>query len=86
MESTSWQQFNLALCSLNLAEASTNTMERDVLAQIYATAAVTALHTLTEHFNFIPVRVVFSISLLIACRILKGLNFIVFKSLSYNCL
>ena len=57
MQSTSWQQFNLALCSLNLAEASTSVIERDVLAEIYASAAVTTLHTLTDHFNFIPVSV-----------------------------
>lgn len=56
IESTGWQQLNLALCSLNLAEASSSMMARDMLAQIYAASAVTALHTLPELLNFIAVR------------------------------
>lgn len=55
MESTGWQQLNLALCSLNLAEASTSIMSRDILAQIYATAAVTVMHTLVDNLHFIAV-------------------------------
>ena len=45
----------MALCSLNLAEASTSMMSRDVLAQIYATAAVTVMHTLVDNLHFIAV-------------------------------
>lgn len=53
MESTCWQQLNLAACSLNLSEAATSIMSREMLAQVYATSAVTVLFTLTDHFQYI---------------------------------
>jgi len=52
----------MALASVNLAEASGSLMARETLAEVYATAAVTALVTCTEHIHFIAVSVaVFSI-------------------------
>ncbi|XP_067943884.1 sterol regulatory element-binding protein 1-like [Watersipora subatra] len=53
VESNGWQQLNLAVCSLNLAESASDEMDHGMLAEMYATSAVTVLHTLTDHLLFI---------------------------------
>ena len=49
---------NLALCAVNLAEAASDSLAADALAEIYATAALTVRMNFPESMHFMAVSII----------------------------